>query len=75
MINAGQCPVSQLTNTSFKVEYSKSIVGDQTIFTCQSGLEPQEKMNATCRNSGNRTTNTADVICSNHSEGILKLYV
>ena len=57
---------------SFKIEYNRSIDGDQVIFACQVGLEPQEKINAICMNSGNQTTNTADPICSTDSQGTMK---
>ena len=72
IISADQCPISLWANVSFKIEYTKRVVGDQTIFACQSGPGPQDKINSTCTSSDNRTINTADPICSNDSEGTMK---
>ena len=72
IISAGRCPILPGANTSFKIEYSRSIIGDQVNFTCDFRLlGPQDKVDAACRNySGNKTTNTSaadltSIICSN----------
>ena len=69
IISAERCPLSPWPNRTFIIEYIKNVVGNETIFVCQSGIEPQEKMNATSKNRGSQTEN--NTACSNRSEGII----
>ena len=69
IISAERCPLSPWPNRTFIIEYSKYVVRNEIIFVCQSGLEPQEKMNTTCKNRGGRTEN--NTACSNRSEGAI----
>ena len=78
IISAGRCPTPPGANTSFKIEYSRGIIGDQVNFTCHFRL--LEPLDAACGNySVNKTTNTdiTSIICLNGTlEAILiKYYV
>ena len=61
IISAGRCPIPPGANTSFKIEYSGSIIGDQVNFICHFRL-----LGPACRNHAN--TSAADltsIVCSN----------